>query len=131
MKRKLILLPLAGMALAAPVQICAQNEHLVMSMDDAQEAKDDLLDAVNAAQGPKAAEAVRKITKIILEIKMFWEEQKQADVVKLADDTLAAAAEMDKVARSGNMANAKAVYAKLDMSCQQCHNVHPENRIKK
>jgi hypothetical protein len=127
--RKLTLLSFVGATLAVPAYIFAQNEQQTMMMDDAQEAKDDLLDAVNAKDTAKATDAVEKITKIITETKKFWADQKQADVVKLADDTLAAAANMTVVAKAKG--DFKAAYQKLDVSCQQCHNIHPENRLKK
>jgi hypothetical protein len=127
--RKFMLLSFVGAGLTIPAYIFAQNEQQQMAMDDAQDAKDDLLDAVNAKDTEKAVAAVDKMTKIILDAKKFWADQKQADVVKMADDTLAAAANMTAVAKAKG--DFKAAYQKLDLSCQQCHNVHPENRLKK
>jgi hypothetical protein len=130
MRRFLLVAPV-GLALFIPAFLSAQNEHLIQRMDDAQDAKDDLRDAVKAKDAAKAIAAVDKITGILQETKNFWADQKMADVVKMADDALAAAGEVKEAARAGNMDDAPAAYKKLDTACQQCHDVHPENRLKK
>jgi hypothetical protein len=131
MKITWVLLVALSLGILVPVTVLAQSEEWAMKMDDAQEAKDDLLDAVGAKSGPKAAEATAKITKFLQETKAFWAAQKMADVVKTADDAIAAANEMSKVAVSGKMDSAKAAYDNLNAACNKCHDLHPENRIKK
>jgi hypothetical protein len=129
--KRFILFSALGASLTIPAYIFAQNDQQQMMMDDAQEAKDDLMDAVEAKQAAKAEEAAGKITKLLSEARKFWVDQKQADVVKMFDETLAIAAEMSNIARSGDMANAKATFDKLNTSCSNCHDTHPENRLKK
>ena len=131
MKQKWIALSLIGAGLAIPTAMVAQNDDWKQKMEDAQEAKDDLMDAVDAKAGPKAAEAAAKMLKILLETKQFWAGQKMADVVKLADDNIAALNEMAKIAGSGSMDQGKAVFAKVNNTCSACHDTHPENRLKK
>jgi cytochrome c556 len=125
------LLAIISIGTAIPTAVIAQSPEWAMKMDGAQEAKDDLMDAVDAKSGPKAAEATSKIAKILQETKTFWAAQNMADVVKTADDAIAAANEMSKVAASGKMDNAKAAYEKLNTSCSLCHDLHAESRLKK
>lgn len=130
MKRIALLLTIMGLGLAVPAAMRAQSAQWTQKMDDAQDAKDDLMDAVAAKSGPKAAAAMVKITAIMKESRAFWVEQKMPDVVKVADDALTAAA-MDKLAKSGRMDTAKAAFDKLNAACSTCHDMHPENRLKK
>jgi hypothetical protein len=131
MNRKFIVMSLIGAGLAIPTAVVAQNDDWKQKMEDAQEAKDDLMDAVGAKSGPKAVEATAKLMKILLESKEFWAGQKLADVVKLVDDNIAALNEMAKIAGSGNMDQGKVVFAKVNNTCSACHDTHPENRLKK
>ena len=120
-----------GLGLLIPAAAPAQNDEWKQKMEDAQEAKDDLLDAVNAKSGPKAVGATAKISKILLETKQFWADKKMPDIVKLADANLVATDALSKLAASGNMDQSKAAYDKLNSSCSACHDVHPENRLGK
>ena len=131
MNRKWIAIAGIGAGLAIPATVIAQNDDWKQKMEDAQEAKDDLMDAVAAKSGPKAIEATSKMTRILTETRQFWAEQKMADVVKLADDNIAALNEMAKIAESGNMDQGKAVFAKINSACSACHDIHPENRLTK
>jgi soluble cytochrome b562 len=131
MKHKLIAVSMIGAGLAIPTAVVAQNDDWKQKMEDAQEAKDDLMDSVDAKSAPKAAEATAKMLKILLETKQFWAGQKMADVVKLADDNIAALNEMAKLAGSGNMEQGKAAFTKVNSTCSACHDTHPENRLKK
>ncbi|MEQ1947965.1 MAG: cytochrome c [Bryobacteraceae bacterium] len=131
MKATWLMLSILTAGVLVPVTMRAQSEEWAMKMDDAQEAKDDLLDAVGTKSGPKAAEATEKILKLLAETKAFWEQQKMPDVVKTADGAIAAANEMAAVAKSGKMDNAKAAYDKLNAACNVCHDLHAEERVKK
>jgi cytochrome c556 len=68
---------------------------------------------------------------IMTETKTFWAEKKMDDIVKLADGSLSALNEMAALAKSGKMDNAKAAFDKINASCSACHDLHPENRVKK
>ena len=129
MHRKLIIASMLGAVLTIPAAIVAQDDAWRMKMDDAQDAKDDLMDAVDAKSGPKAAEATAKMTKIVQETKQFWAAKKMADIVTLADASLAALNEMSKMAAAGKMDQSKAVYQKIGATCSACHDVHPEKRL--
>jgi Cytochrome C' len=131
MYRKLLVTSLIGAGLAIPTVIYAQNDEWRQKMDDAQDAKDELMEAVKDKSGPKAAEETAKITKLLQETKAFWAEQKMADIVKLADDNIAASNDMAKIAASGKMDTAKTAFDKINTTCSACHDIHPENRLKK
>jgi len=128
MHRKLVVASLIGAGLVIPTMVVAQNDDWKQKMEDAQEAKDDLMDAVGAKSGPKAVEATAKMTKILQETKQYWAGRKMADIVKLADANLAALDAMSKLAASGKMDQAKAAFDKIGDSCSACHDVHPEKR---
>ena len=123
---RLMLLFFIGVGLITPIS--AQNAQLRMSMDEAQDARDDLEDALNAKDPAKTGQALDKLTKVILEAKTFWAGQKQADIVKLADNALAASSEIGKMAAAKG--DPKPAFKKLELACQQCHDLHPENRLK-
>ena len=131
MYRKLLVTSLIGASLALPTVVFAQNDEYRQKMEDAQEAKDDLMDAVKDKSGPKAAAAAAKIAKILQEAKAFWAARKMADIMKLADDDIAAANDMANIAASGKMDTAKAAFDKINVACSACHDIHPENRLKK
>jgi cytochrome c556 len=128
-KRKLTWFVLATAALAAPVLIQAQNDALRESMDNAQDAKDDLMDAVDAKQGAKISEASDKITKILTENRKFWVDKKMPDVLKMFDDTIAQSKAMSAMGKSGKLDGAKAAFTKLNASCSGCHDSHPEKKL--
>ncbi len=131
MNRKKLITTVLAAGLALPVAVRAQNEEWRQKMEDAQEAKDDLMEAVSDKSGPKAAAASAKIARILQETKTFWAAQKMTDVARLADNSIAAVNNMAKIAASGQMDAAKAAYNKINATCSACHDVHPENRLKK
>jgi soluble cytochrome b562 len=131
MYRKLVVTSLIGASLVIPTLAVAQNDEWKQKMEDAQEAKDDLMDAVGAKSGPKAVEATAKMAKILQEAKEYWAGLKMADVVKLADANLAALDAMSKLAGSGKMDQSKAAFDKIGDSCSVCHDVQPEMRLTK
>jgi soluble cytochrome b562 len=121
----------SGLALAVPTLIIAQSEQWAMKMDDAQDAKDTLQDAVSAKNAKDAGEQTAKMIAILTETKKFWADQKMPDIVKIADDNLAALNEMAAMAKSGKMDGAQAGFDKINTTCSACHDIHPENRLKK
>ena len=70
-------LRVAFMAMAASAILFAQNEQWTMKMDDAQDAKDTLQDAVGMKNAKDAGEATAKMIAILTETKTFWAGQKQ------------------------------------------------------
>lgn len=120
----------AGLAFALPVAVYGQNDAWKQKMEDAQSAQDDLTDAIQAKSGPKALAAAAKMTAILKETKQFWAGRKMADVVRLADENLAALGEMTKMAGSGKMEKAQAAAELISTTCSACHNIHPEGRMK-
>ena len=131
MYRKLVVSSLIGAGLVIPTMAVAQNDEWKQKMEDAQEAKDELMDAVAAKSGSKAAAAATKLTGILQETREYWTGVKMPDVVKLADANLAALGAMSKLAGSGKMDQAKAAFDKIGDSCSVCHDIHPENRLAK
>ena len=131
MYRKLTVTSLIGAGLVIPITVVAQNDEWKQKMEDAQEAKDDLMDAIGAKSGVKATQATTKLTRILQETREYWMGVKMPDVVKLADANLAAIDAMSKLAGSGKMDQAKAAFDKIGETCSSCHDLHPEKRLAK
>lgn len=129
MRYQLVIASLLGIILIIPAAVVAQDDAYRQKMDDAQDAKDDLMDAIDHKSGPKAVEATAKMTKIVLEAKQFWAAKNMADIVKLADASLAALDEMNKLAASGKIDQSKAAFQKIGDTCSACHDAHPEKRV--
>jgi len=112
-----------------PGMLVAQDDAYRQKMDDAQDAKDDLMDAIGAKSGPKAAIATAKMTKTVQEVKQFWAAKKMADIVKLADASLAALDAMNKLVSSGKVDQSEEAFQKINDTCSACHDAHPEKRL--
>ena len=117
MYRKLVVTSIIGAGLLIPAASVAQNDEWKQKMEDAQEAKDDLMDAIGAKSGVKATQATTKLTRILQETREYWTGVKMPDVVKLADANLAAIDAMSKLAGSGKMDQAKAAFDKIGETC--------------
>ena len=100
------------------------------AMDQAQEWKDDLRDALDAKDAAKAAELAKKLVDAAAAEAAYWQREKFEDVKKLAADNLAAAQAVREAARAGRLVEAEGAYGRLESSCRACHDLHPEKRVK-
>jgi hypothetical protein len=73
------------------------------SMDGAQDLKDDLNDALDAKSRAKAAEPVAKLVQFGEQEAEYWREAKFDDIVKLAQENLAAAREVAAPPKTGTL----------------------------
>jgi hypothetical protein len=97
-------------------------------MDQAQELKDDLKDALDAKTAQKAAHYADELAKFGAREEAYWKRAKQADAATLANENLEASKQISAAARSGNIDQALQGYSKLEATCRGCHDLHPEKR---
>jgi len=100
------------------------------SMDQAQEWKDDLKDALDAKAGTKAIELAAKLAKAGAREAAYWKSAKQYDILKLATDNREAARRIAQSIRDGKFDQALRAYGRLELTCRACHDLHPEKRRK-
>ena len=98
-------------------------------MDQAQELKDDLKDALDAKTWQKAAACADELAKFADREEAYWKKAKQEDAVKLAKENLAASKQISAAAKSGNAGQALEAYSRLEATCRGCHDLHPEKRV--
>lgn len=97
-------------------------------MDQAQELKDDLKDALDSKAWQKAALQAEELAKLGAREEAYWTRAKQADAVQLAKQNLDASRRIRAAAKSGNADVALQAYSELEATCRQCHDLHPEKR---
>jgi cytochrome c556 len=98
-------------------------------MDEAQDLKEDLRDALNAKSGAKAAEPASKLVQIGEREEKYWRDAKLHDIVKIAQQNLVAAREVAAAAKDGHFEEALLAFGRLETTCRACHDVHPEKRL--
>jgi hypothetical protein len=98
------------------------------AMDQAQEWKDDLKDALDAKAGPKAAALARKLARSGTQETAYWKKAGQEDARKLAADNLEASRQIELAAKEGQFDQANQAYGRLEATCRACHDLHPEKR---
>jgi len=126
MKKVLLLALLATAPNRAADDVARHKE----SMDQAQEWKDDLKDALEAKARTKAVELAEKLAKAGAQEASYWKAAKQDDVFKLATDNLEAARRIALSAKAGKFDQALQAYDRLEITCRACHDLHPEKRRK-
>lgn len=100
------------------------------AMDQAQDWRDDLKDALDAKELAKAGALADKLVEAAMVEEDYWKKAKQADIVKLAAENLADSRELAAQAKAGKSVEAAAAYDRLEVSCRACHDLHPEKRQK-
>jgi hypothetical protein len=98
-------------------------------MDAIQDVKDDLKDALDATSSAKAAEPAAKLVKFGEEEEEYWRKAKLDDIVKLAEQNLAAAREVTAAAKGGQFDQALQAFGRLEATCRACHDAHPEKHL--
>jgi len=127
-KTKLVaVLPLVGLfLLAAAEDETARHKE---SMDTAQDVKDDLKDALDAKSRDKALAPAEKLVKFAEQEEVYWQKKKLEDVVKLAQQNLAASRAIAGAVKEDRLDRAVQAFADLERTCRACHDSHPEKRL--
>jgi hypothetical protein len=98
-------------------------------MDQAQDLKEDLRDALNAKSREKASEPAAKLVQIGEQEETYWKKAELDDIVKLAQQKLAAAREVAAAAKNGSFDEALLAFGRLETTSRTCHDAHPEKRL--
>ena len=125
--KKVLLLALLAFAPNRAADDVARHKE---TMDQAQEWKDDLKDALDAKATTKAIELAQKLAKSGAGETAYWKNARQNDILKLATDNLEAARQIVLSAKAGRLDQALQAYDRLEITCRACHDLHPEKRRK-
>lgn len=115
------------LALILQASVWTADEHKA-AMNDASDLQEDVRDALAANSGVRVAEAAGKIERLMGRTEDYWSARRQADIVKLAQATRALAVQLGGQAKAGKLDQAKDTFAKMNASCNTCHDLHPEKR---
>ena len=107
----LLLLIVAGICLPAGDDVSRHKK----AMDQAQEWKDDLKDALDAKAAAQEAS--------------LWKKAKQDDALKLANENLEESRQILTSVKAGSFDQALQTYGRLEATCRACHDLHPEKRL--
>jgi len=98
-------------------------------MDEAQDLKEDLREALQAKSRAKSAEPAARLVQIGEQEEEYWRKAKLVDIVKLAQKNLEAARDVAAAAKDGFFDEALLAFGRLESTCRNCHDVHPEKRL--
>lgn len=98
-------------------------------MNDAQDLKADLKDALDAGATAKALGPAKKLVGLCREEEHYWTRAALSDAVELARKNLAEARQIASAVAGGRADEALAAYGKLETTCRACHDLHPEKRL--
>jgi len=107
--------------------IWTADEHKA-AMSDASDLQEDVRDAFAAKASDKVAAAAIKLEALMGRSEDYWTAKKQADIVTLAQATRALAKQLAADGKSGKLDAAAETFAKMNTSCNACHEKHPEKR---
>ncbi|MCU1235848.1 MAG: hypothetical protein JWP63_3815 [Candidatus Solibacter sp.] len=123
--KPLLLLIAAGICLPAGDDVSRHKK----AMDQVQEWKDDLKDALDAKAAAKAAGLADKLAKAAAQEASLWNKAKQDDALKLANENLEESRQIFTRVKAGNFDQALQTYGRLEATCRACHDLHPEKRL--
>jgi 5'-deoxynucleotidase YfbR-like HD superfamily hydrolase len=97
-------------------------------MSDAGDLQEDLREALAAKANAKVVSAAAKLEKIFVQTEQYWAAKHADDVVALARASQTLTKEVATAARAGKTAQAQDAFTRLGVTCNQCHDLHPEKR---
>jgi hypothetical protein len=97
-------------------------------MNDATDLQEDIREAMGKKDGAKIAEAALKIDALMQKTEGFWAAKKAADIVTLAQTARTHAKDVAAQAKAGKLDQANDAFARLNTTCNTCHDLHPEKR---
>lgn len=115
----------AAVALSARAQDAAAHKAW---MDDAGDLQEELAEQLTAESADKAADAALKLVKILEQTQAYWTAKHADDIVAIARESRALAAQVATDAKAGRFAAATDANRKLNARCSACHDLHPEKR---
>jgi cytochrome c553 len=99
-------------------------------MDTVEDLKANIKDALDANSGPKTIQSANELTALMEQEEQYWIKTQLDDVVKLIEANLAASKLIATDAKAGHIDDAKQAYKQLATTCTECHDLHPEKRVK-
>ena len=98
-------------------------------MDDAQDKKDDVREALAAKDAKRLVEAALDIERLTEREHQFWARTTIAKARELAVKNRGESREMLKAAQAGEFAQAADALARLEKTCSACHDLHFEKQL--
>lgn len=98
-------------------------------MDDAEEIKYDVLDALQAKDLGKVHQAAGKLVSISQDELEYWKQTNLAEIVSIARQSVSLSKTLTEEAGKGNLVAAKTEFDQLLKTCAKCHDLHPESRV--
>jgi len=117
MKTKLALLPLVAFFLSADGQDEAARHK--ERMDTAQDAKDDLKDALDSKSREKAVEPAEKLVQLSEQEEDYWKQAKLEREVKLAQQSVSASRAIAAAVKDERFDEALRAYGELESTCRR------------
>ena len=98
-------------------------------MDDAQDKKDDVREALAAKDAKKLVVAAVDMEKLTEREAQFWARTKIAQAKEIASRNRDEAKEMLAAARAREFSPAGDAFARLEKTCSSCHDLHFEKQM--
>lgn len=98
-------------------------------MDDAQDKKDDIREALAAKDQKKLMTAALEIDKLTEQEQKFWGRTSIEPAKQLAAKNRGESKEMLEAARNAQFDRADAAFARLERTCSSCHELHFEKEL--
>ena len=124
--RVTMMLPL--MCLAAQFTKTELDAHKAW-MNDAQDKKDDVREALAAKDAKKLVAAASGIEKATGQEQQFWARTAIVQAQELANKNRGEAREMLQAARAAHFTEAADAFARLEKTCASCHDLHFEKQL--
>ena len=121
-------LALPALCLAAQFTTAELEAHKAW-MNDAQDKKDDIREALAAKDSKKLVAAATDIEKLTGREQEFWARTKIEKAKEIAARNRAEAQELLRSAQAGRFAEAGEAFASLEHTCSSCHDLHFEKQI--
>jgi hypothetical protein len=98
-------------------------------MDQAQDIKDNLRDAIDRRNSAKAVRLSNQLKVLLKQDEQYWEGRQLDDAISLGKASVALSSEISASARQRDFDGTLASYNRLQRVCSSCHDAHPEKRI--
>jgi len=100
-------------------------------MDQAQDLKDTIHDAIDAKDSKEVARLSHELTILLQQDEQYWEKQQISDALALSKTSVQLSKTIEAAAREGDIPQSIDAYQKLQITCRSCHDAHPEKWVTK
>jgi hypothetical protein len=100
-----------------------------LRMNQAQELKYEVIEALQAEDLGQVASTTERMHPLLESEIAYWHGSGLVDIHELSMENLALARQVTLAARSADADSTIAAWEKLEHSCSDCHDQHPEHRI--